>query len=229
MIVFDTETTGLPKPEVLPLKDQPQIIEFAALRLHYKTLREEHRIEFRCNPGTPLPPEITKITGITDDQLKDKPTFAHYVPELTNFFLGEECMLSHFLVFDKSLLKFELQRLGLEFSFPWPPKQLCSAEASTNISGNRLSLSQLYLVVSGKKDMLAFKVGQYVKHKTMGLGTIKKVDGDNITMLFDGKTKDKVVKASALKGTAFEGAHGAMKDTEVLAECVRWLRKQGHL
>ena len=35
MIVFDTETTGLPLPETAPLESQPRIIEFAGIKLDH--------------------------------------------------------------------------------------------------------------------------------------------------------------------------------------------------
>ena len=63
MIFFDLETTGLPKAEGSDLDMQPKIIEFGAIKLD-EDLVESDRIEFLCNPGYPLEPIITKITGI---------------------------------------------------------------------------------------------------------------------------------------------------------------------
>lgn len=45
-IVFDTETTGLLKPESAPLSEQPQIIEFAGIKVDFDTLEEIDRLEF---------------------------------------------------------------------------------------------------------------------------------------------------------------------------------------
>ena len=92
MIVFDVETTGLPKAEGSDLDMQPQIIEFGAIKLD-DDLKEIDRIEFFCNPNQPLPAVIKKITGITDDQLKDEKPFVAYYQQLCEFFLYFICHL----------------------------------------------------------------------------------------------------------------------------------------
>ena len=68
MIVFDLETTGLPKAEGSDLNIQPKIIEFGAIKVD-DDFKEVDRLEFMCNPGHDLDPKITKITGITDEML----------------------------------------------------------------------------------------------------------------------------------------------------------------
>ena len=79
MIVFDLETTGLPKAEGSDLDIQPKIIEFGAIKIDDDEFKEVDRFEFLCNPGHELDPKITKITGITDEMLKDpKPFIAHF-------------------------------------------------------------------------------------------------------------------------------------------------------
>ena len=46
MIVFDLETTGLPKAEGSDLDLQPRIIEFGAIRLTDGNFEEYDRLEF---------------------------------------------------------------------------------------------------------------------------------------------------------------------------------------
>ena len=105
MIVFDLETTGLPKAEGSDLDMQPRIIEFGAIKLD-KDLEEVDRLEFFCNPGHELDPQIIKITGITDEMLKDeKPFVANYL-SLCEFFLGEKTIVAQNLPFDRKILKF---------------------------------------------------------------------------------------------------------------------------
>lgn len=150
MIVFDTETTGLPKPISVPLADQPQIIEFAAIKLDDKTLKERDRIEFLVNPGSPLPTEILKISKLTDDMLRGQPLFPSYYQQLVDFYLGEKFMVAHNLAFDRSLLSFELQRIDKLLQFPWPPRHICTVEASYYIHGYRLNLTKLHMHAFGK-------------------------------------------------------------------------------
>lgn len=118
MIFFDTETTGLIDNELLPLKQQPRIIELGALKTD-ETGKEIDRINFLINPGMPLPGIITKITGLTDADLKDQPAFAEVLPLVAEFFLGERTMLAHNARFDLMLLVFELRRLDKQWNFPF--------------------------------------------------------------------------------------------------------------
>lgn len=148
-IFFDTETTGLPKPDAAPLRDQPQIIEFAGIKTDSE-FNEIGRMEFLCHPGCSLPEEIIKITGITDADLEGKLPFAAHFNDLTDFFLGARAMVAHNLAFDKSLLKFELTRLGKELAFPWPPDQICTVEASYTIRNRRLRLHELHTMACGE-------------------------------------------------------------------------------
>jgi DNA polymerase III epsilon subunit-like protein len=151
MIIFDTETTGLPLPGIVALDQQPKIIEFAAIKLDDFDLAEMERIEFLCNPQQPLEQIITDITHITDDMLKDEPTFAARFLDLASFFLGETTLVAHNLDFDKSLLRFELMRIGKECAFPWPVRQICTVEASFNLNNKRMHLSDLHEHCCGER------------------------------------------------------------------------------
>lgn len=230
MIVFDTEGTDLLKPDVAPLSDQPHLVEFAGVKLDAK-LKEIARLQFHCAPGIPLPATFIKITGITEETIKDAKPFAAHYRSLCDFFLGEEEMTAHNLGYDEGILKYALLRIQKLLHFPWPRKHTCTVEVSQGIKGHRLSLSDLHMMALGKeqeeRDQLVWKVGNYVKHKTRGKGTILEIAGDSARVDFDGKVLN--VKKSLLKGAAFEGAHGAMKDVEELVTAVRWLRGGGYL
>lgn len=149
-ILYDTETTGLPKVFGTDLKLQPQIIEFAAIKLG-PDLQEIARLEFFANPGKPLPPEIPKLNGITDDMLKDEKPFENYLPQLQDFFLGARSLVAHNLRFDKALMTFELQRLNAVTRFPWPPNNICTVEASHFIKNRRMKLCDLYKHITGEE------------------------------------------------------------------------------
>jgi len=231
MIVFDTEGTDLMRPEVVTLAEQPSLVEFAGIKLDEK-LREVSRLHFLCNPGIVLPELFTKITGIAPEQIADKPPLVAFYTELVDFFLGEREMVAHNMGYDEGLLRVELTRMGKLINFPWPPVHICTVEASIGLKGHRLSLSDLYLLAAGKteKDRVAFAPGMLVKHKTLGKVTLQKDLGDGTWEVLQEKgRKVRKLKNTMLKGAAFEGAHGAMKDAEELVAAVRWLRKGGHL
>ena len=161
MIVFDLETTGLPKAEGSDLDIQPRIIEFGAIKLNDEqlynglgsagTLKEIDRLEFFCNPGHMLDPKITKITGITDEMLKDEKPFVAYYKKLCEFFLGEEHIFAHNLPFDRKILKFELERLDKLTKFPWPYNHICTVEVGESVWGKKKKLGDIHEELFGAK------------------------------------------------------------------------------
>jgi DNA polymerase-3 subunit epsilon len=149
MILFDTETTGLIKNIVQPLAQQPRIVEFAAVRLEDATLREVKHIVFRVNPGFVMDPEAVKITGISNEDVKDCPPFSAFLKPLTKFFLGEETLVAHNVAFDRDMLMLELERLDARTRFPWPSNHICTVEMTRAIKGYRLKLAELYELATG--------------------------------------------------------------------------------
>ena len=150
MILFDLETTGLPKAEGSDLDIQPHIIEFGAIKLD-ENLDEVSRVEFLCNPGQPLEPIITKITGLTDADLKDEKPFVAYYNEVCEFFLGEKTLVAHNLPFDRKILRFELERLDKLTKFPWPYEHLCTVEIGEGVWGKKRKLGDIYEEITGNK------------------------------------------------------------------------------
>lgn len=148
-IIFDTETTGLVKPMATPINEQPQIIEFAAIKVNFDTLEEIERLEFLVNPLVDLPDEIIKITGLTTERVACEQPFIAHLDTLKNFFLGSRHLIAHNLAFDTNLLRFELMRVGHEFKFPWPPSQICTVEASFCINNRRMRLCQIHELATG--------------------------------------------------------------------------------
>lgn len=98
----------------------------------------------------PLEAVITKITGLTDADLKGKPKFITILAELQEIFHRARTMVAHNLPFDRSLLYFELQRIGRECQFPWPTRHICTVEASMSIKGHRLKLQELFEIATGR-------------------------------------------------------------------------------
>jgi DNA polymerase III epsilon subunit-like protein len=150
MIVFDLETTGLPLADGADLNLQPHITEFGAIKLD-EDLKETDVLEFLVNPGVPLDPKITKITGLTDDMLKDQKPFIAKLDQIVDFFLGERILVAHNLPFDRAILKFELERVGRILSFPWPPEHICTVEVGETVWNKKRKLGDIYLEVTGQE------------------------------------------------------------------------------
>lgn len=105
-IAFDTETTGLEWD-----KDD-RIIELGAVELinHVPTGKT---FQTYINPGRPVSEATVKITGITDEDLVDKPGFED--PAIVDAFLdfiGDSILVAHNAKFDRGFLNMELQRCG---------------------------------------------------------------------------------------------------------------------
>jgi len=67
-IILDTETTGL---------DDAQIVEIAIINLDGEAV-----LNTLVKPTIPIPLEVTHIHGITDDMVKDAPTFPEIYPKI---------------------------------------------------------------------------------------------------------------------------------------------------
>ena len=150
MIIFDLETTGLPKAEGSDLILQPHIIEFGAIKLD-ENMAEIDKLEFFINPRQELDPKITKITGITDDMLKDEKPFIAYYKKLADWFCGEKTLVAHNLPFDRKILRFELERSDKVTKFPWPYEHVCTVEIGESVWGKKRKLGEIYLDITGKE------------------------------------------------------------------------------
>lgn len=149
-LVYDNETTGLLKPQVSDLSEQPKIIEFAVVCIDQSYDRiSEH--SWMIHPGEEITPLITKITGITNDDLRGKPRFIEVLPEIEAAFLGKHRVMAHNLPFDWGMLTNELKRIGREFAFPYPPEQQCTVQLGSDlIYGRRAKMTELYEDTMGK-------------------------------------------------------------------------------
>ena len=151
MIIFDTETTGLLKPEIANLDAQPHIIEVAMVRLDEVNYEEVERFETLLDPGVPIDEELhKKITGLTNADLAGKPTFFEVYRQLADFCLGEWSIVAHNYPFDRGMLEVELRRINAVCAFPWPPNGICTVERTMHIKSRRMRLSELYELKLGK-------------------------------------------------------------------------------
>lgn len=142
MLAFDTETTGLLRPDATELHLQPFIIEIYVCKFNddFKIYDE---FETFLKPPVPVSEEITKITGITNDHVRNAPEFIEIYDELCGFFKGEDKIFAHNCTFDINMLVNSLRRHNLQYKFPWPKEQICTVEASECIENKRQSLEKL--------------------------------------------------------------------------------------
>ena len=145
--VIDFETTGLSLHPHAKQHLQPRAIEFAGVRLKVDgTVTEE--VSWLIHPGCEVSAEITKITGITNEQLVGQPPFAATLPALREFFAGVDVLVAHNLPFDAGILAHELQLAGVR-DWRWPPILLDTVQTYEPLWGRRPRLIELYEDVIG--------------------------------------------------------------------------------
>ena len=102
----DLETSG-----VSPSDDR--ITEIGIVLVDGDALVEEW--SSLVDPGVPIPPEITALTGITNEMVRGAPRFAALLPEVARRLEGR-VFVAHNARFDYGFLKAEFRRLGGRFS-----------------------------------------------------------------------------------------------------------------
>ena len=108
LVIFDLETTGLDL-----VKDR--IIQISYIKVSPNG--EEERGDQLVNPEKPIDPMITQLTGISNDDVKDKPTFKQLAQTLANKFAGCDFAGYNSNHFDIPLLAEEFLRAGIDFDF----------------------------------------------------------------------------------------------------------------
>ncbi len=108
LIVFDLETTGLDL-----VKDR--IIQMSYIKVCPDGT--EVRKNFFVNPGKPIPAEVTELTGISNDDVKDAPTFKQLATSLEQEFTGCDFAGYNSNHFDVPMLAEEFLRAGIDFDF----------------------------------------------------------------------------------------------------------------
>jgi len=108
LVIFDLETTGLDL-----VKDR--IIQISYIKV-FPDGKEERGNEL-INPEKHIEPIITQLTGISDEDVKDKPTFKQLAQKLSDTFAGSDFAGFNSNNFDIPLLAEEFLRAGIDFDF----------------------------------------------------------------------------------------------------------------
>lgn len=103
--VVDVETTGLSA-------NKNRIIEIALVKI--ENLKITDKLHYLINPQTYIPPFITSLTGIDNDDVIGAPIFSEVVDEIISF-TDNTILTAHNFPFDSSFLNSEFSTSGREF------------------------------------------------------------------------------------------------------------------
>lgn len=139
LVIFDLETTGLDL-----VKDR--IIQISYIKVFPDG--KEERKDYIVNPECIITAEITALTGISNEDVKDKPTFKQLAKTLSDDFQGCDFAGFNSNHFDIPLLAEEFLRAGIDFDFS--KSRLIDAQTIFH-KMERRNLAAAYKFYCGKK------------------------------------------------------------------------------
>lgn len=111
LAVIDVETTGV--------EDYDRIVQVAVVR--FEPNGAITQFVTLVNPGCPIPPEATEVHGISDEDVRDAPTFREIAPELAIHLQDARWCGYNVVRFDIPMLMREYDRAGSRFPHPCGP------------------------------------------------------------------------------------------------------------
>lgn len=139
-IVFDIETTGLSHRTC-------KITEIGAVRIRDGQVVES--FDTFVNPEIPIPEEITQLTSITDDMVKDAPTTKQAL-ELFFAFVGRhedgspKLLIAHNAEFDVGFIRYYAELCGLPFDYPYLDTVALSRFINPDLKTHKLDVVAKY-------------------------------------------------------------------------------------
>jgi DNA polymerase-3 subunit epsilon len=115
-VFVDVETTGA-------RAQRDAIIEIAAIKMYNGEVVDT--FQTLLNPNSYIPASITGLTGITENDVADKPYFEDIADELSEF-LNSAILVAHNVRFDYSFLKESFRRVGRKYT----PRMICTVKLS---------------------------------------------------------------------------------------------------
>src|SRR5437868_12349699 len=106
-VVVDLETTG-------GSAVYDRVLEVAAIRFENGVIQA--RLDRLVEPGMPIPPFVTRMTGINAALVRGRPSFESLLPELRRLFDGA-VVVAHNASFDCNFLSHSFSRVGLVWEF----------------------------------------------------------------------------------------------------------------
>ncbi|MFN3744493.1 MAG: DUF294 nucleotidyltransferase-like domain-containing protein [Hyphomicrobiaceae bacterium] len=109
-VAIDTETTGLDVKTA-------RLIQFGAVRIRGGNVLRDECLSTLVDPGVDIPPQASKVNGITRQHLAGARDFAALAPTMEAF-LGSAILIGHTISYDMAILRREYQLTGRTWKEP---------------------------------------------------------------------------------------------------------------
>lgn len=119
LVFVDLETTGFKF-------EDDRIIEVGIIVVKKNKILLEY--EQLINPEIEIPPNSTRVSGITNDDVKNRPVFKDVQDEIMHI-IKKGLFIAHNAKFDYGFLEAEYRKLDIPFSLP----SLCTVELSKTL------------------------------------------------------------------------------------------------
>lgn len=167
IVALDAETTGLSV-------SKDRIVQLAMIKIFADGRKPEERCRL-INPGIPIPAEVTAVHGITNEMVKDEPTFLKLAKGIQTFIGDSDFLTYNGNRFDIPLLMEEFERAGLPLDMT--DRSTIDAQRIFHKMEPR-TLSAAVKFYTGEKMEGAHDAGNDVRATVkVVLGQIKKYDG----------------------------------------------------
>lgn len=153
-VILDTETTSLTDGEIVSIA----VIDRAGNTI-FETL---------VKPVRPIPPDATRIHGITDYMVANKPTFADILPHLTAVLTGRDVFVYN-AVYDRKMLHQSAEKAGLPKT-DWKEisRWFCVMEEFAIVFGDWNEYRQSYKWQTLKTAAAYYRINQEGAHNALG-------------------------------------------------------------
>ncbi len=187
LVVFDIETTGLSNRTCA-------ITEIGAVLVKNGEVLD--RFQRFVNPGMPIPAEITELTGITDEMVKDAPAIDVVLPEFLAF-VGNRLLIAHNANFDIGFIRVAANALELPFENPYLDTLALSRHLNKDLKKHTL-------------DTLArhFGLGDFNHHRAAD-------DAEMLAMIYF-KMQERMLAAEIRSFSELQGDMSAAADVKTL-------------
>jgi DNA polymerase III epsilon subunit-like protein len=148
--LIDSETTNLTLHPDVDIRRQPRMVEFAGILTDGMKILDD--VEFQVNPGRPIDPGASKVSGITDEMAAKCPIIGPFhTGRLRHHFERAQVVIAHNLSFDKMIIRAACYDMDCGLAdIAWPMIEVCTVEETAPLFGKPMKLQTLYELKRGE-------------------------------------------------------------------------------